>query len=363
MSGQIFAYFGTDEGKVREEALAKTNSLVPELERDFGLEVIEGNAENAEAAGQICRNTIEAIQTLPFMGGDKSVWLKNANFFGEDQTGKAQTTLDGQEALLHTLESVPAEVTVVLSGSKISKNRRFYKGINKLGTVKLIDKPDLGKSDWHVHASANVRELSQKHGITFSPEALHLFVMMVGEDSALHLSELEKLDLFLGDNRQATEEDVRSIVANTRGGIVFEIGEAIGKKQLAHAINRVKALLDRGESAVGIMRASIIPQIRNMLFSKDLEANHGISSNTSGPGYASAIQSLPTSATSHLPRTKAGKINTWGLYFSAQSSGGKYSLTKLNKALALCLEADRDLVTTQTPELTVMTRLLVSIMA
>ena len=64
----IFCVFGTDEGRVKEAAAKLAKELTPPDGDDFGLEIVDGNADNSEHASKICGLTVEAIQTLPFFG-------------------------------------------------------------------------------------------------------------------------------------------------------------------------------------------------------------------------------------------------------------------------------------------------------
>ena len=95
-ASNIFAIIGTDEARVKEAALKLVKEQAPS-DDDFGLETINGQADNSEHASRIVGQTIEAIQTLPFFGGEKVVWLQSANFFGDSITGKSQTTIDAVE--------------------------------------------------------------------------------------------------------------------------------------------------------------------------------------------------------------------------------------------------------------------------
>ena len=76
---------------------------MPDDAGDFGLEVIDGVADNADQAAGRIRSAIEALQTLPFFGSTKVVWLKNANFLGDDAKARSnavQTALEELSALI-----------------------------------------------------------------------------------------------------------------------------------------------------------------------------------------------------------------------------------------------------------------------
>src|ERR1043166_4655601 len=84
-SARIYAVVGSDEAEVKHVAAELAAKLTPPGAGDFGLEIIDAAADNADQAATRIRSAIEALQTLPFFGSTKLVWLKNANFLGDDQ--------------------------------------------------------------------------------------------------------------------------------------------------------------------------------------------------------------------------------------------------------------------------------------
>ena len=86
-TAQIYAVVGSDEVAVKNAANELAIELAPAGAGDFGVETIDGCADNADQAAGRIRSTVEALQTLPFFGGGKLVWLKNANFLGDTKLG------------------------------------------------------------------------------------------------------------------------------------------------------------------------------------------------------------------------------------------------------------------------------------
>ena len=102
-TANIYAVVGSDEAEVKHVAAELAQKLVPDDAGDFGLEVIDGVADNADQAAGRIRSAIEALQTLPFFGSTKVVWLKNANFLGDDVKARStavQTALEELSALI-----------------------------------------------------------------------------------------------------------------------------------------------------------------------------------------------------------------------------------------------------------------------
>lgn len=342
---QIYAFFGTDELRVKEAAMKLARELVPS-DDEFGLEVVQGGADNSEHAGRIVADTIEALQTLPFFGGEKTVWLQGANFFGDNQTGKAESTLAAVDWLLQVLEAgLPGDVRLIVSASEVDRRRVFFKKMKKLGDVQIFDKIDIRKAGWETEVMAMVSARAKKLGLSFAGTSLERFVAVVGADSRVLDSELEKLSLYVGD-REVTEEDVRLVAAASHTGVIFEIGEAISRRKLPRAIDLLEHQLRRGENPVGLLLAAIVPKIRNLLHIRDLIERHGIRVGRNYQGFAGELERLPAAETAHLGRKKDGGINAYPIFLAAADSE-RFTTAELRDALEACLEANERLVTTQ----------------
>ncbi|NNE91995.1 MAG: hypothetical protein HKN23_10140, partial [Verrucomicrobiales bacterium] len=196
----LFAIFGTDEGRVNEEGHGLARKLSEGLDPEFGLEVINGQADNADHASQIVGRTLEALQTMPFFGGTKVVWLQGANFFADNQTGKAQATLSAVDSLSDFLEAgVPADVQFLITASEIDKRRAFFKKVKKFAKIATYDKADIKKGGWEREVMDLAWIKAETLKLKIGHEALEHFVRMVGPDTRLLQNELEKLSLFVGE--------------------------------------------------------------------------------------------------------------------------------------------------------------------
>src|ERR1700730_19440852 len=86
-TSQIYAVVGSDEGAVKSRARELAQQLTPKDTGDFGQDLIDGAADNADQAVSRIHSAIEAIQTMPFFVPWTLVLLKDVNFFGD--RGKA----------------------------------------------------------------------------------------------------------------------------------------------------------------------------------------------------------------------------------------------------------------------------------
>src|ERR1700745_3370524 len=103
-SANTYAVVGSDEAEVKRVAAELASNLTPPGAGDFGLEIIDGAADNADQAEARVRSAIEALQTLPFFGNTKVVWLKNVNFVGDDQKGRSTSVQSALEELAEVID-------------------------------------------------------------------------------------------------------------------------------------------------------------------------------------------------------------------------------------------------------------------
>jgi len=361
-SPKVYAVVGSDEAEVKHVAAELAEKLTPSGAGDFGLEMIDGAADNAEQAAARISSTIEALQTLPFFGSTKVVWLKNANFLGDDQKARSMAVHSALEQLSELLEAgFGSEVTFLLSATEVDKRRSFYRTLVKRAEVQVFDRLDSGRAGWEEAACEIVRSRAKKRKLLFDDEALDLFVLLTGGDTRQIDNELEKIETFLGKDRAVNVEIVRELVPLSRAGIIFELSNALAARDLELALTLVRRLLDQGETAIGILLAAIVPTIRNLLLAKDLMEQHGIRRPHSPFQFIAAMNRLPAKATEHLPRKKDGSINAYGLAIAAQRAN-QFDTNQLIEAMRACLEANVKLVTTQLDHELVLTEVVVKLL-
>jgi len=361
-SPKVYAVVGSDEAEVKHVAAELAEKLTPPGAGDFGLEMIDGAADNAEQAVARISSTIEALQTLPFFGSTKVIWLKNANFLGDDQKARSMAVQSALEQLSELLEAgFGSEVTFLLSATEVDKRRSFYRTLVKRAAVQVFDRLDSGRAGWEEAACEIVRSRAKKRKLPFDDEALDLFVLLTGGDTRQIDNELEKIDTFLGKDRAVNVEIVRELVPLSRAGIIFELSNALAARDLELALTLVRRLLDQGETAIGILLAAIVPTIRNLLLAKDLIEQHGIRRLHSPFQFIAVMNRLPAKATEHLPRKKDGSINAYGLAIAAQHAN-QFDTNQLIEAMRACLEANVKLVTTQLDHELILTEVVVKLL-
>ncbi len=359
---KIHAVVGSDDVEVKQTASALAEKLKPADAGDFGLEIIDGAADNADQAAARIRSTIEALRTLPFFGGGKLVWLKNANFLGDDQKARSAAVQEALEELTKTInQGFGSDVTLLLSAIEVDKRRSFYKSLAKRAELQIFDKLDSSRSGWEEEATEMVETRAKKRKLQFDDDALELFVLLTGGDTREIENELEKIDIYLGKDRAVNIELVREMVPLTREGVIFDLSKALAERDLERALDLVRQLLDQGESAIGILLVAILPTVRNLLLSKDLMERHRMQRPHAPFPFISAINRLPAEATAHLPRKKDGTVNAFALGIAAQNAH-RFETNQLIAGMKASLTANLQIVTTQLDHELILTEVVVKIL-
>jgi len=362
VSASLWAFLGTDDLRVKEAALAKSREL-GEAAGEFGLEIIEGAADNSEHAVRIVASVIESLQTLPFFGGGKVVWLKGATFLADTVTGRAQGTLDALERLASVLGTLPPDVQFLLSASEVDKRRSFFLTLKKIANLEVFDLIDTSKQNWEELVASLVEQRAEEFGLHFVPEAMDLFVMMAGENSRQIENELEKLDLYLGgENRTVKPEDVRAIVSQTKGSVIFELGDAIAKRRLPLALALVDELLEQDEAPIAVLLAAVVPTVRNLFAARQMTDKFGIRAFSYQDYTAQVERKVPAKERERLPKKKDGSGPNLYPLFLASKDAASYSADELQRALEECLRANRRLVTSGLDPVIVLNQLLIRVL-
>jgi len=358
---KIHAVVGSDESEVKRVAAELAIDLTPPDAGEFGVEVIDGCADYADQAATRIRSTIEALQTLPFFGGAKLVWLKNVNFLADTVLGRSSSVQEALEELADVINAgLGDEVTFLVSALDVDKRRSFYKSLGKRAELQVFDRLDSTRSGWEEEATEIVQRRAEVRELQFDSGALELFVLLTGGDTRQIENELEKIDIYLGRERSVTVDHVRELVPLSRSGVIFELGNALAERDLGRALTLVRRLLDQGESAIGILLVAILPTIRNLLLAKDLIERHRLPRPHVPFQFISALNRLPDGATEHLPRKKDGAISGYALGIAAQNAH-RFEKQQLLEGMEACLRANLRIVTSQLDHELVLTEIVVQV--
>jgi DNA polymerase-3 subunit delta len=109
-----------------------------------------------------------------------------------------------------------------------------------------------------------VNQMVTSHQLTIAPKALYLLVDHIGNDLSRLQNEVEKLAVNLAGRKNITEDDIEKYIGVSKDFNVFELQDALGKRDLAKTI-RIIHYFEANPKAAPIQM--ILPALYNY-FSK-----------------------------------------------------------------------------------------------
>ena len=311
-------------------------------------EILDAGASNSDEALKALRRLREALQTLPFFGGSKTIWFRSCNFLGEDRVSEAQVVVEAVSDLAKELSAFDWNgVRLLLSAAKIDRRRGFYRTVEKIAEVEHF--PGLSAEDREWRDKAETLAAGELRALGRKPdgEALAALVEQVGPNARLLASETQKLVAFLGDRTQVTLADVDAIVTRGRHARAFALADALGERHLAKALRHLDEELwsmqsDRQKSEIGLLYA-LIAKVRAMLLAKELIREGWVRSSNDYRAFAAQLKNLPADRLPTDRRYNPADINAFVLFRAAQHAS-HYSSEELVQAMDELLRSNRQLV-------------------
>lgn len=311
-------------------------------------EMIDGTAGNSGEAIRALSKLRESLQTLPFFGGGKVVWLQNCNFLGEERTASAAAVTELLAQLAKELTAFNwGSVRLIISAGKVDRRKVFYKTFEKIGAVELFAGWSLDDKDWAGQAENWAARALRDLKKDISDEALARLVNNVGPNARMLNNEIEKLALYVGDRPQIESKDIETIVTRNKQARAFALGDALGDRDLPRLLRCLDEELwevrrDPQRSVIGLLYG-LISKVRVLIFLKEMLAQKLLQNESNFARFKTQLSNVPADV---LPEDK--KINPLAMnpyvLFRALSQVRNYSQGELIQAMDSLLECNQKLI-------------------
>ncbi|HUR45564.1 MAG TPA: DNA polymerase III subunit delta [Candidatus Saccharimonadales bacterium] len=330
-------------------------------------EIIDGQVTNSGEALKALGRLREALQTMPFFGGAKVIWLQNCNFLGDERAAGASAVTETLAEIAQELKAFSWQgVRLLISAAKVDKRKTFYKTLEKLGTVETFTAWSMDDKDWVHEAESATEKLLQARKKTCSDETLKTLVLSVGPNSRQLMSEMEKLTLYVGERSEITLEDVKAIVTRNKQARAFALGDALGDRNLPELLRRLDEELwemnfDSQKSEIGLLYG-LISKVRAMLFLKEMVREGWITAEGERDynRFKGQLARVPADQFPEDKRFNPMAINSFVL-FKAAPQARRYSTEELVRGMELLLECNQRLIFSSLDESLVLQQTLVQI--
>jgi DNA polymerase-3 subunit delta len=217
--------FSGAESLLMEEAIQRVvDAAVPENARPFNLDFLSG-------ADDDIRDILARASAFPMMTERRVVVVRDADRFGERAL----------ELLAHYIDQPSPTTVLLLAGTKPDLRRRAFAALKKKGLLCPFDElRDYQLPEW-------IERRVEKRGGTIEGEAARLLATYVGSSLRDIDNELDKLFLYMGERTAITRNDVAAVVGFSREYNVFELQNAIGRRDAGRAVEILERMLEANE--------------------------------------------------------------------------------------------------------------------
>ena len=333
-------------------------------------ETIDASVSNSGDALAAITKLREALNTLPFFGSGKAVWLRDCNFLGDERTASSAAVTETLGELAEELKnfawSRDSGMRLLISAGKVDKRKVFYKALDKLGMVESCD--GWSDKDWTMQAAMLARKTIQSRNKEIDENALAELINRVGPHPRQLESELEKLCLSVGDRQAIAVRDVAAICSQNKMSRAFALGDALGDRNLPALLRcldeelwEIRLKVDRDKSEIGLLYG-LISKVRAMLMLKEMVREGWVKADADYNRFKTQLERVPKDA---FPAEK--KFNPLAMHpfvlHRALGQSKNYSRVELVHAMNLLLEGNRRLVSSGLDEALVLQQMLVQIVA
>lgn len=226
----IYYIFGEDTFSFDYAKSILEKVVNPKLASEFDKETFYGSKTSFA-------EIISAASTFPFGDGKKLLIVKNA----EKPKDKDK---------LAEYANSPSDFTVLVffhEGSITKPETEPFKTLNKLGEI-FESKEMKGEAliEW-------IKSYAKENDKNIADENAQLLIDIVGENRSLIELQLEKIFLFLGDNKEISLESIHKLATELKQFNIFDLINAVGRKDKARALEIAFNLYDSGTEMVQII--------------------------------------------------------------------------------------------------------------
>lgn len=314
-------------------------------------EIIDATVANSNEALRVLARLREALQTLPFFGTAKVVWLRDCNFLGDERAATSEAVTERLAQIAGELKKLPwNSLRLLVSAAKVDKRRVFYKTLEQLGAVESFAGWSGDDPDWAERARALALGELRARRKSVTDAALDELVLRVGPNPRQLCNEIEKLALYVGERSEITPADVEAVCVRNKVARAFALGDALGDRDVPRLLRCLDEELwamqfDRAKSEIGLLYG-LISKVRTLLFLQELLRAGLVQPTRDYRQFKAQWERLPAASFAEDRQWNPLAVNAY-VYFKALPQVRNYTREELVRALARLLECNRQLLSSR----------------
>jgi DNA polymerase-3 subunit delta len=284
--GKFYIIYGENELAVKKRSLALAKEFADIKSENSGddnlssdncsTEIISGDTMGFD---EVLNHLTSELQTPPFLTPEKTVFLR----YFKDLEKLINPTSKLGESLLETLlnSSYDSNINLIIEAPEATLDLRKAnaKKIKGVATLESFENLKLSDKKYQEMKSEIIRDAVQKNGKTISHDAVRFLCEALPNDSGVMANEIEKLVIFLGEEKNISLATCQEVCAKTPESLIYLFTNALIEKNLASSIKLLDTLIANGEVEMRIMVAisnEVQKIVQTRLAMEELQVQHNL---------------------------------------------------------------------------------------
>jgi len=226
----LYLFYGQDEFQIELLVDALTARAVEPGSEDFNFDQLYGNETDGA-------RIVNLASAYPMMAERRVVLVKNIQLL----------PAAGLELIARYSKSALPSTCLILTAAKIDARRAVWQQLLQHSTsLELKPLYDNQVPDW-------LRRRVSQQGLAITDEAIRMLQGLTGANLRQLASEIDKIRINLGENKEIGIDDVERVVGSTRQFSVFELCDTVGQRRIDTSLGIVHHMLTQGEQPTGIL--------------------------------------------------------------------------------------------------------------
>lgn len=315
---RVILLYGPDSGLVSERGTTLAKKSVPDIQDPFSVSRLAQQGLQDDPA-----RLVDEMAAQSLMGGRRLVWIQHVT----DALTPSLSTL---------LKGIPSNDSIlILEAGDLEKKSKLRQACEASDIAMAIP---CYREDGPAR-SRTITDILKSEGFTISPPVANHLAHLLPPDRLAMRSELDKLALYARGQSSISEDDITAVLADAGSAEMDDLTLAIGLGDGVQAARLIDRLYAEQTSSVALLRAA------QRHFLRLLSLRHHVDKGLS-----------PTDAVKRLQPPVF-----WKHEAAFVKSIGRWSTTKLDKALVTLYEAEAAVKRTGVPDTALCAQTLLSL--
>ena len=234
----LYLFYGEEKLLIGDALSRILDRSIAADSREFNYDVFDG--EKADIA-----DVLAIAQSFPFCSSWRVILIRDINLI----------PTEGLELLIYYIKKPSPTTCLILVAAKPDMRKKFFREVKDLLSPILVQ-PLTG-----IQLISWIKSKAKHLGFTISDDAISFIIERKGDDLRGLLSEIEKLSLYVEENKVARLEDVKAITCGEETPSIFDLTGSLGDKNASESLRLLSLLIISGEPGLVVL-SMIVRQFR-----------------------------------------------------------------------------------------------------